>query len=114
MTTTYTVTMPDGTTFMRNSKRAYTHALIRRNVGSEVFFVSLATSLERAERESRVFANTRSYVEIVPFVDGVAVSTEALGSSPADGVCPECGEWTGETLPDGEPNVYRCPVAARR
>ena len=39
MTTTYTVTMPDGTTFMRNSKRAYTHALIRRNVGSEVFFV---------------------------------------------------------------------------
>lgn len=110
--TTYTVTMPDGTEFTRTSKRVYTHALIRRNKGSEVFYTSLASSEALAEREARVFADDRSYIEIVPLVNGSAVSAEAVVAAEADRVCPECDEWTGVTLPNGEPNIYRCPKAS--
>lgn len=63
---TYTVTDPAGVVHTRNSAaRTYTHALIRKNVGSDTYFVNWATSEAKALQEARVHAGSRSYIRVV-------------------------------------------------
>lgn len=66
--TTYRVTDPNGAAHTQRSSRTFTHALIRRNKGSNNYFVSWASSQGNAERECRVKADARDHMSIVPVV----------------------------------------------
>jgi len=67
---TYTVTDPAGVVHTRNSTaRTYTHALIRKNMGSDTYFVNWATSEAKAQQEARVHAGSRSYIRVVDLAE---------------------------------------------
>jgi hypothetical protein len=65
-TITYTVVHPGGT-FTRRSGQDYGYAIIRRNRGSDHYFVNLAKTEAKANTEARVQAETRDHVEVVAF-----------------------------------------------
>lgn len=65
-TITYTVVHPGGTV-TRRSIQDYGYAIIRRNLGSDHYFVNLAKSEAKANAEARVKAETRDHVEVVAF-----------------------------------------------
>lgn len=77
-TTTYTVIHPGGT-FVRNSSRHYGYAIIRRNRGTQKFFVNLAADETKALTEARVHAEIRDHIDVVPFVDAGQAARLALG-----------------------------------
>lgn len=63
---TWTVTDPAGVVHTKSSAaRIYSHATIRRNIGSLSYFVSWASSEAAALRESRVHASKRDYIAVV-------------------------------------------------
>lgn len=66
---TYTVTTPDGQLVTKRSSRVFTHAVVRRNRGSDRFFINFASSEARADAEARVMADTRDYIEVVPLAN---------------------------------------------
>lgn len=114
--TTYTVIDPSGTSHTRRSTaRTYTHAVIRQNKGEDTYYVNFATSEERAEKEARVLADLRSYIEVAAFQDGRAVSIryapgeptrEAPVTPPQDG---DDSEYDEEEI-TGRPEYGYCPV----
>ena len=67
---TYSVTDPSGKIHSKASKtRIYSHACIRQNKGEDDpnhYFVNFASSELAATRESRVQADSRSYIAVVP------------------------------------------------
>lgn len=66
---TWAVTDPAGVEHTkRSAARVYTHATIRRNIGSSHYIISWATSEAAALRESRVHASQRDYIAVVPAV----------------------------------------------
>lgn len=64
---TWVVTAPDGSKVARVDKAGrYSHALVRANKSTPGhYYVSFASSHDKALKESRVFAEQRAYVEIV-------------------------------------------------
>jgi hypothetical protein len=64
---TFTIHDPSGKLhFKHSTTKDYLFAVVRQNKGDDPdhYFVNFATTLQRAQKESRVLANQRSYNQV--------------------------------------------------
>lgn len=74
---TYTITMPNGRVFRRNSHREYTHAVISHRFEGDVYALyGMAGSRTLAEKAAGIFAEYKSTCE--HFIVEVAVTNVTL------------------------------------